>query len=186
MLRVRLAHCNVLVCYISFRSHLKLCPSQVSSLISSDRSLQLPGFVSNSLTDFCCWHLNDVTQIEEDTKSIIAEIEIVFCWWHWRYCWWLCLSGGWVGGPSWNLCNRHNCIVLHVMKVTPRDDFILAVDFAKTLIFYVRCALGNVLYRRPHWYLVIYLRIQPKQKIQYISKKLYMQNLSKIICKIVC
>ena len=50
----------------------------MSSLILSDRSLQLPGLFSNSLTDVCSWHLNDVTQIEEDTKSIIAEIEIVF------------------------------------------------------------------------------------------------------------
>ena len=38
--------------------------------------MQLPGLFSNSLTDVCSWHLNDVTQIEEDTKSIIAEIEI--------------------------------------------------------------------------------------------------------------
>ena len=73
----------------------------------------------------------------------------------------------WVGGWS---KSEQNCVVLHVMKVTPGGDFILAVDFAKTLIFYVRCALGNVLYRRHHRYLVISLRIQTKQKIQYIAK----------------
>ena len=60
------------------------------------------------------------------------------------------------------------------MKVAPGGDFILTVDFAKAIIFYVRCALGNVLSLTP-----CHIPQNPTQT----ENPIHCQTICKIICK---